>query len=116
MTKSQDKTSKAKPNGKKGASAASKAGSKSKSAPKGRGKNPGSQPPRIQLTLDQKLDLAGVVLIGIAAITLLSMVSSSQGNLTGPWIDFLRSTFGLGYIVVPIVLLVIGLWLLLRSF
>ncbi len=108
MTKTQDKSTKAKSSGKKSA--------KAKGPSKGKGKATAPQPPRLQLTLDQKLDLLGVVLIGIAAITLLSMLSSSQGDLTGPWIGFLRDTFGLGYVVAPLVLLVIGLWLLLRSF
>ena len=101
---------------KKSTKASGKKSSKTKGAGSSRAKAPQPQPPRIQLTLDQKLDLLGVVLIGVAAITLLSMVSSSQGNLTGQWIGFLRDTFGLGYLVVPLVLLIIGLWLLLRSF
>ena len=32
------------------------------------------------------------------------------------WIGFLRDTFGLGFFVVPIVLLLLGLWLVLRKF
>lgn len=106
MAKNHDKSTKAKSTGKRNSSAKGK----------GRGRAPEPKPPLIQLTLDQKLDILGVVLIGIAAITILSMLSSSQGDLTGQWLNFLRNTFGLGYVVVPLVLLVIGLWLLLRSF
>jgi S-DNA-T family DNA segregation ATPase FtsK/SpoIIIE len=74
------------------------------------------KPPLIQLTLDQKLDILGVVLVGVAAVTILSMVSNTQGELTGMFINWLRATFGLGVFVVPIVIGAIGLWLLLRSF
>ena len=44
------------------------------------------------------------------------MISSQQGEMPRQWIGFLRDTFGLGFIVVPIVLLLLGLWLVLRKF
>ncbi len=72
--------------------------------------------PLISLTLDQKLDILGVGLVGVAAITILSMVSNTQGTLTGQWIAWLRLTFGLGVFVVPVIIGSIGLWLLLRTF
>ncbi len=72
--------------------------------------------PMISLTLDQKLDILGVVLVGVAAITILSMLSNTQGAITGQFIIWLRQTFGLGVYVVPVVIGLIGLWLLLRSF
>ena len=90
-------TTKAKKNGKRSA----------KSEPKS---------PLIQLTLDQKLDILGVVLVGVAVLTVLSMLSSSQGDVTGQVIRWLHVTFGLMAFVVPIVVGLIGLWLLLRSF
>ena len=39
--------------------------------------------PMIRLTLDQKLDILGVALVGVAAVTVLSMLSNSQGQVTG---------------------------------
>ena len=87
--------------------------------PKKPAKKPGkAAPPQplITLTLDQKLDLIGVALVGVAAVTILSMLSNTQGALTGQWIAWLRQTFGLGVFVVPVVIGLIGLWLLLRSF
>ncbi len=72
--------------------------------------------PSIQLTLDQKLDILGVALVGVAVVTILSMLSQSQGDLTGWWIGELRKMFGLGVFVVPIVIGLFGLWLLLRTF
>jgi S-DNA-T family DNA segregation ATPase FtsK/SpoIIIE len=72
--------------------------------------------PMISLTLDQKLDILGVVLVGVAAITILSMLSNTQGAITGQFIIWLRQTFGLGVYVVPVAIGLSGLWLLLRSF
>ena len=67
-------------------------------------KRPQSQP-LIQLTLDQKIDILGVVLVGVGGLTILSMLSSQQGDVPRQWIAFLRDIFGLGFFVVPIVLL-----------
>ena len=96
-----------------------KAGAKGKSGNgKGKGKGGKAQPgaPLIQLTLDQKLDILGLVLVGVAAVTILSFLSPSQGDLTGAWLKFLRDAFGFGVFIVPIVLGSTGLWLLLRKF
>ncbi len=102
MTKTQEKSAKSK---------------KAKSTPKSKGRGKATEPaPRIQLTLDQKLDIVGLILIGLGGLTILSMLSSRQADITGQWIGWLRATFGLGFFVIPIVFLLIGLWLLLRSF
>jgi len=102
MTKTQGKNSKSKKN----TSSKSKSRSKSKVV----------ETPRIQLTLDQKIDIFGIGLIGLGGLTILSMLSSSQGGITSQWIGFLRDIFGVGFFVVPIVLLLLGLWLVLRKF
>jgi DNA segregation ATPase FtsK/SpoIIIE, S-DNA-T family len=107
MTKAQEKSTKSK----KTAKPASPPKSKSKS--RGKATEPA---PRIQLTLDQKLDIVGIILIGLGGLTVLSMLSSRQADITGKWIGFLRDTFGLGFFVIPLVFLLLGLWLLLRSF
>ncbi len=104
MAKTQQKNSKPK-----------KSSQPGKSRGRSKGKAAGSQP-RIQLTLDQKIDILGIFLIGLGGLTLLSMISSQQGEMPRQWIGFLRDTFGLGFIVVPIVLLLLGLWLVLRKF
>ena len=104
MAKTQQKNSKPK-----------KGSQPGKSRGRSKGKAAGSQP-RIQLTLDQKIDILGIFLIGLGGLTLLSMISSQQGEMPRQWIGFLRDTFGLGFIVVPIVLLLLGLWLVLRKF
>ena len=85
-----------------------------KNGSKSRKKQPSQ--PLIQLSLDQKLDIFGVVLVGIGVVTALSMLSKTQGSVTGEWIKGLYLAFGLGVYVVPIAFVLVGLWLLLRSF
>src|SRR5512147_9750 len=106
MAKTREKNTKAKKNGKSGGSSKSK----------GKGKATGSRSSRIQLSLDQKLDILGLLLIGLGGLTILSMISSQQGEVPRQWIGFLRDIFGVGFFVVPIVLLLLGLWLVLRKF
>ncbi len=106
MAKTQEKTSKSKKS--------TKSGSKGTSS-KSRSKAP-EAPPRIQLTLDQKIDIVGIALIGLGGLTILSMISSQQGEVPRQWIGFLRDVFGVGFFVIPIVLLLLGLWLVLRKF
>ena len=89
---------------------------KSGNGKKGKGKGANQGAPIIRLTLDQKLDIFGILLVGVAAVTILSFLSPSQGDLTGAWLRFLRGTFGFGVFIVPIVLGASGVWLLLRSF
>ncbi len=94
-----------------------KASTKGKSGnAKGRGRKKEPGGPLIRLTLDQKLDILGLLLVAVAGVTILSFLSPSQGNLTGAWLQFLRGTFGFGVFIVPLVLGAAGLWLLLRSF
>jgi S-DNA-T family DNA segregation ATPase FtsK/SpoIIIE len=66
--------------------------------------------------LERKLDIAGFVLILIGGLTLLSLLSVNRSTLTGSWIDLLRQAFGLGTYILPIALIGVGLWLILRNF
>jgi S-DNA-T family DNA segregation ATPase FtsK/SpoIIIE len=68
------------------------------------------------LSLDRKLDVAGVILTLIGVLVLLSLFSQSRSAITGGLITFLRSAFGLGVFLLPIGLVGIGLWLILRNF
>jgi len=96
------------------------AGNKSKgSKPRSRGNGKGQRAApalHINLTLDQKLDIIGIVFALGGLLTLLSLVSPSQGSLTDWWITLLKDAFGLGVFVVPLILVAVGVWLLLRSF
>ena len=69
-----------------------------------------------RMSRDQKLDLLGWILVAVSALTILSMASAQQGVLTQWWITLLTQAFGWGRFVVPLFLIALGLWLVLRSF
>ena len=60
-------------------------------------------------------EVGGVLLVLLAVFTLLSLLTSSRGQLTGGWIDLLRSLFGLGVWGAPLVLGGLGLWMVIRA-
>jgi len=68
------------------------------------------------LSLDRKLDIAGVVLALLGLLTLLILFSSNRSAPSGLWISVLSKGFGWGMYLLPLTLLAIGLWLILRNF
>ncbi len=67
------------------------------------------------LSPERRLDLIGV-LLGIAGILiLLTLAASSRSALTGGFIRLLGELVGWGIYVLPIALIVFGLWLILRK-
>ena len=68
------------------------------------------------LSLDRKLDIIGIVLTLLGLLTVLSMLSSTNGSLTGGWVAGLRAIFGLGMYLFSAGVIVTGLWLVLRNF
>ena len=67
------------------------------------------------LTLLQRPDVVGVMLVLIAVFTLLSLVTSSTGTITGVWIDWLQMLFGIGVWGFPIVIGATGLWMVIHA-
>ena len=70
--------------------------------------------PYIPLTV--WMEVAGIVLIAAAVVTVLSLLSFSRSTLTGAWLHLLRLAFGWGAYVLPLGLGAIGLWLFLFGF
>jgi S-DNA-T family DNA segregation ATPase FtsK/SpoIIIE len=68
------------------------------------------------LSLDRKLDLLGVLMALVGLFTLLSLISSSNGWLSGSWLALTGKIFGWGMYLLPLGLIVLGLWLVLRHF
>ena len=68
------------------------------------------------LSLDRKLDIAGIVLSLVGVLTLLSLLSPVNGSLTAKWVSLLSQIFGLGVYIFPLGMIGIGLWLILRNF
>ncbi len=63
---------------------------------------------------ERKLDILGGILALLGLISLLSLLSPQQGALTGAWVRVIKQIAGWGAFILPIALLVIGLWLVLR--
>lgn len=67
------------------------------------------------LSPERKLDVLGVFLALLGLLSLLSLLSGSNGSVTGWWVNFLRQAAGWGSFILPLALLGIGLWLVLRN-
>ena len=113
------KTKKSAPNSR-GKSAAPKrrAPSPGKARAKGRPRQPSA--PKISLgsnlSLDRKLDMLGVGLTLVGLLTFLSLLSSNHSSLIGIWVTAINKAFGWGMYLLPLTLVALGLWLILRHF
>ena len=63
----------------------------------------------------RRMDILGVVLALVGLVTLLSLFSATKSSLTGSWISTLAQVFGWGDYILPVVLLVLGVWLVARN-
>ena len=64
---------------------------------------------------ERKMDILGVGLAITGLLTLLSLFSANKGGLTSTWINALKSVFGWGVYILPVGLLVLGVWLVARN-
>lgn len=86
---------------------------KRKSTPQKRKQNP--DPLQTALAVLQRPEVVGVTLVLIAVLTLLSLLTSSTGAITGVWIGWLQMLFGIGVWGFPLVIGAIGLWMVIRA-
>ncbi|MHB1319828.1 MAG: DNA translocase FtsK 4TM domain-containing protein, partial [Anaerolineae bacterium] len=70
--------------------------------------------PHLHINWVQVTWAAGVLLLGIALITLLSVLFGNRGRVTEWWVSALTQAFGWGRYAVPIVLGTLSVWLLTR--
>jgi S-DNA-T family DNA segregation ATPase FtsK/SpoIIIE len=68
-----------------------------------------------RLSIDRRLDIIGVVLALTGLLTLLSLFSSTNGAVTGWWTQAVKSIAGWGSFVLPVTLILVGIWLVLRN-
>ncbi len=61
------------------------------------------------------LKIVGVALVLLAGMTTLSLLSFTQGTVTGAWLHFLRQVVGWGAYALPIGFGLAGLWFFLRG-
>ena len=68
-----------------------------------------------RLSIDRKLDIVGVILALVGLLTLLSLFSPAHGSLTGWWVLFVNQVAGVGAFILPVALILVGVWLVLRN-
>ena len=68
------------------------------------------------ISLDRKLDIAGIGLALVGLLTLLSLASSARSALIGGWVSLIQKTFGWGMYLLPLALITVGVWLVVRNF
>ncbi|HID86463.1 MAG TPA: hypothetical protein EYP55_03680, partial [Anaerolineae bacterium] len=71
--------------------------------------------PLFQMDPARQREILGIILLALAGVTILSLVSITRGSLTEGWIRLLRRVLGWGYLLVPVILGAVGLWLVLDS-
>jgi DNA segregation ATPase FtsK/SpoIIIE, S-DNA-T family len=68
-----------------------------------------------RLSVDRKLDIIGVVLALVGLLTLLSLFSPEHAAVTGWWVTFVTRLAGWGSFILPLALILVGIWLVLRN-
>ena len=58
----------------------------------------------------------GLLLVGLSLFTIYSLLSKQQTLVGGAWLNLLQVLFGWGMFIIPLSLLAVGIWLLLRTF
>jgi S-DNA-T family DNA segregation ATPase FtsK/SpoIIIE len=90
-----------------------------KSTPKGKQHPPSPPPPALsfwdQLSPEHRLDVVGFFLAFVGFIIILGLVSTNRSVVVGGAIFFISQIFGWGVYVLPLGLLVFGLWLVFRK-
>jgi S-DNA-T family DNA segregation ATPase FtsK/SpoIIIE len=89
--------------------------------PRAHKERPGSPPPLPEpswwekLSPERKLDVVGIILAFFGIIILLSLISANRSLLLGGFIRILSQIFGWGIYILPIGLIIVGLWLVFRK-
>ena len=66
------------------------------------------------LSPERKLDVVGAIMSVVGLLTLLILFSAQRSALTGSLMRLLGQMFGWGIYILPVALIVMGLWLILR--
>ncbi len=75
---------------------------------------PPRQPWR-RISLERRLDILGIVIALLGFLTILSLLSSQRSQVTSWWLKSISQIAGWGTFVLPLALVIIGLWLILRN-
>jgi S-DNA-T family DNA segregation ATPase FtsK/SpoIIIE len=70
----------------------------------------------MRLSADRKMEIVGILLVGVGLFTVLSLFSSDPSSFIGAWTEMWRSASGWGAYILPLVLALLGLWMILKNF
>ena len=87
---------------------------KKKTAPISRSPEPAYLSWWENLTPERKLDVVGAIMAVAGLLILLILFSAQRSALTGNMIRLLRQFIGWGVYILPVALILMGLWLILR--
>jgi DNA segregation ATPase FtsK/SpoIIIE, S-DNA-T family len=91
---------------------------KAKSTPRAGRAAPPPQPVSVSwwnsLSAERKLDVVGAVMSIVGLLTLLILFSAQRSTLTGSMLNMFRQMLGWGMYILPVGLIVMGMWLILR--
>ncbi|MHB8134876.1 MAG: FtsK/SpoIIIE family DNA translocase [Anaerolineaceae bacterium] len=68
-----------------------------------------------RISNERKLDILGIILALGGFLTIFGLLSSQRSQVTGWWINSITKVAGWGTFVLPLALLVVGVWLILRN-
>jgi DNA segregation ATPase FtsK/SpoIIIE, S-DNA-T family len=67
------------------------------------------------LSYGKKLEISGIILLIMGILTLLAELANSPNALAGKWNSFWSRSFGAGVYLIPLVLILLGTWILVRN-
>ncbi|MBO9309440.1 MAG: DNA translocase FtsK 4TM domain-containing protein, partial [Chloroflexi bacterium] len=70
----------------------------------------------VGLSLDQKLDIIGWLLIATGIVMIFGLIQPDEGTFTKAIVDIFGALFGYGRYLIPIPCLAVGIWLFVRYF
>ncbi len=68
-----------------------------------------------RISPERRMDILGVVLTIVGLLTVLSLFSINRSEGSAHWVEMLRAVFGWGLFLVPVALIILGLWLVARN-
>jgi DNA segregation ATPase FtsK/SpoIIIE, S-DNA-T family len=78
-------------------------------------KTKATQPLLLELSPQRRIDIFAIVLILIGLLTLVSLFTQTSGSVTGWWVRNLSIAIGWGVYILPLALIALGAWMLLRN-
>jgi S-DNA-T family DNA segregation ATPase FtsK/SpoIIIE len=94
--------------------------SQGKPAAKSSRRKTSSQPENLpplfpKISAERKVDIIGGAMALVGVLTLVALISANKSSVTGGWLYILGYLFGWGSYLLPIALIVVGGWLVLRK-